>query len=102
MEKTGGRLLKWILEVKLQKESEREGCGIADERGKYSGVKENKMEGCNREVIVKAGWRQIAPRACFLLIQIRFHKDPHDCLITRGAQRGMRRRGKAGHDETDK
>lgn len=69
---------------------------------KYSWVKENKMEGCNREVIVKAGWRQIAQWACFLLMRIRFHKDPHDCLITRGAQRGMRRRGKAGHDETDK
>lgn len=53
------------------------------------------MEGCNREEIVKSGKRQIAQRACFLLIQIRFHKDPHDCLITRGAQRGMRKRGEA-------
>lgn len=26
---------------------------------------------------------------CFLLIQIRFHKDPHDCFITRGTQRRM-------------
>lgn len=33
--------------------------------------------------------------ACFLLIQIRFHKDPHDCLITRGMQRGMRWRDEA-------
>lgn len=34
--------------------------------------------------------------ACFSLIQIRFHKDPHDCLITRGVQRGMR-----GRDEME-
>lgn len=31
----------------------------------------------------------------FLLIRIRFHKDPHDCPITRGTQRGMRRREEA-------
>lgn len=31
----------------------------------------------------------------FLLIQIRFHKDPHDCLITTGTQKGMRWRDEA-------
>lgn len=52
------------------------------------------MEGCNREEIVKSGKRDCAA-SLFLLIRIRFHKDPHDCLITRGAQRAMRRRGEA-------
>lgn len=50
------------------------------------------MEGYNRELKEKKGRRQSVQCACFLLIQIRFHKDPHDCLITRGAQRGMRRK----------
>lgn len=34
----------------------------------------------------------------FLLIQIRFHKDPHDCLITTGMQKGMRWRDEASRD----
>ena len=53
------------------------------------------MEGCTREVIEMEGRRRSVQCACFLLIQIRFHKDPHDCLITRGTQRGMRRRDEA-------
>lgn len=53
------------------------------------------MEGCNRELIEKEGRRQSVQGACFLLIQIRFHKDPHDCLITRGTQSGRRWRDEA-------
>lgn len=53
------------------------------------------MEGCNRGLIEREGRRQSVQFACFLLIQIRFHKDPHDCLITRGTRRGMRRRDEA-------
>lgn len=49
---------------------------MKDKRRRY------KMEGCNRELMEKQGMRQ--PCVCFLLIQTRFHKDPHDCLITRG------------------
>lgn len=58
------------------------------------------MESCYRELIEKEGRTQIVQCACFLLIQIRFHKDPHDCPITREAQRGMRRRdeGEASGD----
>lgn len=33
----------------------------------------------------EAGMRQLC--VCFLLIQTRFHKDLHDCLITRGGAR---------------
>lgn len=54
-------------------------------------MKKNKMEGCNRELLENEGRRQrVCKCACFLLIQIRFHRDPHDCLITRRTQRGMR------------
>lgn len=47
------------------REQEKEWCGNADKRQKYSWVKENKMEGCNREEIVKSGKRQIVQWACF-------------------------------------
>lgn len=49
-------------------------------------------ECCNRELI-EEDRRQIVQCACFLLIQIRFHKDPHDCLITRrNAERNEKER----------
>lgn len=53
----------------------------------------------------KEGRRQSVQCAVFFLIQIRFHKDPHDCLIKRETQRGKRWREEAeagGHDGIDK
>lgn len=64
-----------------------------EEKEKTGGEKQD--ECCSRELIEKEDRRQIVQCACFLLIQIRFHKDPHDCLITRRTQRGMRRRDEA-------
>lgn len=52
-------------------------------------VKENKMEGCKRDLM---GKETDCAVCLFLLIRIRFHKDPHDCPITRGIQGGMRKR----------
>lgn len=51
------------------------------------------QQGADRE---REDRRRILHCPCFSLIQITFHKDPHDCLITRGTQGVMRAR-----DETE-